>query len=244
VPLTLRSVCGLPTAEIAAAFLVPEPTMASGWSARKRKIRQAASRWPSRRPASGPGGSAACCAGLPGLHRRPQALGRDTLVRGDLCDQAISLARSLAALVPDEAEVRGLLGVAAPDDAPRAPGSARRATWCCLADQDRSRWDRAQIAEGEALLAQALRGPPARALPVGRRDRRVHSCVPRSADTDWKEIAALYKRAAPLPADAGGPPRTGPPGGHGRGPAAGSALLDEAAADRRCPLAQLHIARR
>ena len=107
----------------------------------------------------------------------------DTLVRGDLCDQAIRLARALAALLPGEPEVTGLLALLLLTDARRDARVSPAGDLVLLADQDRGRWDRAMIAEGEAPVERALRqGRPGRLsapgrhrrLPLRRRHRRGH----------------------------------------------------------------------
>ena len=245
VPLTLRSVCGLPTAEIAAAFLVPEATMAQRLVRAKRKIRQAGISLGLPPPAERAGR-------LGGVLRvvylvftaghKPSA--GDALVRGDLCDQAIRLARALAALVPDEAEVTGLLALLLLTDARRGARLSPAGDLVLLADQDRSRWDQAKIAEGAALLAQALRGRRPGPYQLQAAIAACHSCAPSAAGTDWAEIAALYGallRYEPTPVIAA---NRAAAVAMAEGPAAGLALLDEAAADRqlaRWP--QLHIAR-
>ncbi|MDX6337932.1 MAG: hypothetical protein QOG05_5272 [Streptosporangiaceae bacterium] len=245
VPLTLRSVCGLPTAEIAAAFLVPEPTMAQRLVRAKRKIRQAGISLalpPAAERAGRLGGVLRVVYLVFTAGHKPSA--GDTLVRGDLCDQAISLARSLAALVPDEAEVRGLLALLLLTDARRGARVSPAGDLVLLADQDRSRWDRAQIAEGETLLAQALRTRQPGPYQLQAAIAGCHSCVPSAAETDWKEIAALYSallRYEPTPVVAA---NRAAAVAMAEGPAAGLALLDEAAADRRLARwPQLHIAR-
>jgi RNA polymerase sigma-70 factor (ECF subfamily) len=245
VPLTLRSVCGLPTAEIAAAFLVPEPTMAQRLVRAKRKIRQAGISLALPPPAERAGR-------LGGVLRvvylvftaghKPSA--GDTLVRGDLCDQAISLARSLAALVPGEAEVTGLLALLLLTDARRGARVGPAGDLVLLADQDRSRWDQAKIAEGEALLARTLRARQPGPYQLQAAIAGCHSCARSAADTDWTEIAALYGallRYEPTPVTAA---NRAAAVAMAEGPAAGLALLEEAAADRRLARwPQLHIAR-
>ena len=245
VPLTLRSVCGLPTAEIAAAFLVPEPTMAQRLVRAKRKIRQAGISLAPPPPAERAGR-------LGGVLRavylvftaghKPSA--GDALVRADLCDQAISLARSLAALVPGEAEVTGLLALLLLTDARRGARVSPSGDLVLLADQDRSRWDQAQIGEGAALLAQALRARRPGPYQVMAAIAGCHSCAPSAAGTDWKKIASLYGallRYEPTPVVAA---NRAAAVAMAEGPAAGLALLDEAAADRRLARwPQLHIAR-
>ena len=158
VPLTLRSVCGLPTAEIAAAFLVPETTMAQRLVRAKRKIRQAGISLGLPPPAERAGrlGGVLRVVYLVFTAGHKPSSG-DALVRGDLCDQAIRLARALAALVPGEAEVTGLLALLLLTDARRGARVSPAGDLVLLAEQDRSRWDQAKIAEGAALLSQALR---------------------------------------------------------------------------------------
>jgi RNA polymerase sigma-70 factor (ECF subfamily) len=245
VPLTLRSVCGLPTAEIAAAFLVPEPTMAQRLVRAKRKIRQAGISLalpPADERAGRIGGVLRVVYLVFTAGHKPSA--GDALVRGDLCDQAIRLARSLAALMPGEAEVTGLLALLLLTDARRGGRVSPAGDLVLLADQDRSRWDRAKIAEGEELLAQALRARQPGPYQLQAAIAACHSCAPSAAGTDWQEIAALYGallRYEPTPVVAA---NRAAAVAMAEGPAAGLALLDEAAADRRLARwPQLHIAR-
>src|SRR5215469_13490498 len=158
VALTLRAVCGLGTAEIAAAFLTPEPTMAQRLVRARRKIREAGI--PFRVPA--PDALAERLAGVlrvvylvfTGGHR---AATGDELVRAELCDEAIRLARALAALLPDEPEVAGLLALLLLVDARRAARLDASGRLVLLEDQDRTLWDRPKIEEGAALLDRVLR---------------------------------------------------------------------------------------
>jgi len=245
VPLTLRSVCGLPTAEIAAAFLVPEPTMAQRLVRAKRKIRQAGISLalpPAAERAGRLGGVLRVVYLVFTAGHKPSA--GDALVRGDLCDQAIRLARALAALVPGEAEVTGLLSLLLLTDARRDARVSPAGDLVLLADQDRSRWDRAKIAEGEALLAQALRDHRPGPYQLQAAIAGCHSGARSAADTDWTEIAVLYGellRYEPTPVVAA---NRAAAVAMAEGPAAGLDLLDEAAADRRLARwPQLHIAR-
>jgi RNA polymerase sigma-70 factor, ECF subfamily len=245
VPLTLRSVCGLPTAEIAAAFLVPEPTMAQRLVRAKRKIRQAGISLalpPAAERAGRLGGVLRVVYLVFTAGHKPSA--GDALVRGDLCDQAIRLARALAALVPGEAEVTGLLSLLLLTDARRDARVSPGGDLVLLADQDRSRWDRAKIAEGEALLTQALRGRRPGPYQLQAAIAGCHSGPRSAADTDWREIAALYGellRHEPTPVVAA---NRAAAVAMAEGPAAGLDLLDEAAADQRLARwPQLHIAR-
>ena len=140
----------------------------------KRKIRQAGISLGLPGRPSCRSGWAECCASStwssPWATSHP---GGDALVRGDLCDQAIRLARALATLLPGEPEVAGLLALLLLTDARREARVSPAGDLVLLADQDRARWDRRQIAEGEAMLGQALRAAPSRPVPAARRHRRV-----------------------------------------------------------------------
>jgi RNA polymerase sigma-70 factor (ECF subfamily) len=193
VALTLRSVCGLATDEIAAAFLVPEPTMAQRLVRAKRKIRQA-------RISFGIPGPDDLAARLDSVLRvvylvftqGHMAAGGQELVKGGLCDQAIRLARALTALMPQEPEAAGLLALLLLTDARRGARSRDTGDIILLEDQDRGRWDRAKITEGEALLEQALQAGRPGPYQLHAAIAACHSCAPAAADTDWREIAALY----------------------------------------------------
>jgi RNA polymerase sigma-70 factor (ECF subfamily) len=193
IPLTLRSVCGLPTAEIAAAFLVPEPTMAQRLVRAKRKIRQAGIRFgvpaPDERPARL---DAVLRVAYLVFTQGHLATGGPALVRGELCDQAIRLARGLAALLPGEPEAKGLLALLLLTDARRNARTAAGGELVILEDQDRDSWDHAMIAEGEALLTQALAAGRPGPYQLHAAIAACHSCAPSAAATDWREIAALY----------------------------------------------------
>jgi len=245
VPLTLRTVCGLATADIAAAFLVPEPTMAQRLVRAKRKIRDAGIPLRVPPPAELPdrlGGVLRVVYLVFTAGHKPAS--GDTLVRAGLCEQAIRLARALAGLVPGDPEVAGLLALLLLTDARRAARISDTGDLVLLADQDRSRWDRAKIADGEAMLAAALRtGRPGR-YQLQAAIAACHSCAGSAAETDWREIAALYGellRYEPTPVVAA---NRAAAVAMADGPAAGLAMLDVVSADRqlaRWP--QLHIAR-
>src|SRR5262249_20993432 len=157
VALTLRSVCGLSTAEIAAAFLVSEPTMAQRLVRAKRKIRQAGISLRVPDPSDLPGRLAAVLRVVYLVFTEGHmATGGAALVRADLCAQAIRLARVLAGLLPAELEVTGLLALLLLTDARRGARLDASGALVPLEEQDRARWDAAMIAEGEALLEHSL----------------------------------------------------------------------------------------
>jgi RNA polymerase sigma-70 factor, ECF subfamily len=193
VALTLRLVCGLTTAEIARAFLVAEATMAARVTRAKKKI--AAARIPYRvpGPAELPDRLDAVLTVIHLLftagHTAP--VGAD-LVRGDLADRATGLARMLLALMPDEREVRGLLALILLTDARRAARCGADGQLLLLAEQDRSRWDRAAIAEGMALVPQALRGGRPGRFVLQAAIAALHDEAPSYGETDWPQIVQLY----------------------------------------------------
>jgi RNA polymerase sigma-70 factor (ECF subfamily) len=207
VALTLRLVCGLTTAEIAGAFLVSETTMAARVTRAKKKI--SAARIAYRVPAA-PELPDRLDAVLTVIHLlyttgHTAPSGAD-LVRADLVDRAIGMARMVHELMPDEREVRGLLGLLLLTDARRAARLDGAGRLVLLKNQDRSQWDQGEIAEGTALVVAALRG----ALQAGRPGRfalqaaiaAVHAEAPSYAATDWPELLALYDlllRAWPSP---------------------------------------------
>ncbi len=245
VALTLRSVCGLSTAEIAAAFLVPEATMAQRLVRAKRKIRQAGITF--RTP--GPGDRAARLSAVLRVvylvfTQGHLASGGDVLVRGDLCEQAIRLARALAGLLPDEPEVSGLLALLLLTDARRPARLSPDGGLVVLAEQDRGRWDPAMIAEGEALIERALRQGQPGPYQMHAAIAACHSAAPSAAATDWRQIALLYGelvRWEPTPVVEA---NRAVAVAMSEGPAAGLAVLDAVGGDPRLARwPQLHIAR-
>ncbi len=195
VALTLRLVCGLATAEIARAFLVPEPTMAARVTRAKKKI--SAARIPYRvpGPAELPDRLDAVLTVIHLLYTTGHtAPAGPDLVRADLVERATGLARMLCELMPDEREARGLLALLLLTDARRATRSAADGRLLLLEEQDRSRWDRVAIAEGTGLVTGALRGrpgPPGRFL-LQAAIAAVHAEAPSYADTDWPQLLRLY----------------------------------------------------
>ena len=161
VALTLRAVCGLTTAEVAAAFLVPEPTMAQRVVRAKRKI--ALARIPFRLP-EGAELTARLATALHVVYlvfnEGYAATAADEPVRRELCSEAVRLARLLADLAPDDPEAIGLLALLLLQDSRRAARVDRAGRLVPLADQDRTLWDAAQAAEGAALVERALATVP------------------------------------------------------------------------------------
>ncbi len=195
VALSLRALCGLSTAEIARAFLVSEPAMAQRIVRAKHKI--AAARIPYRVPAD-----------HELLERLPAVLAvvyvifteghsasaGDDLVRVDLCNEAIRLAGVLSCLLPDEPEVLGLLALLLLTDARRTSRVDPDGGLVLLADQDRARWDAAQIEEGSALVERALRRSAGRPGPYALQGAiaACHANAPSFTETDWPDIVMLY----------------------------------------------------
>ena len=193
VALTLRLLGGLTTAEIARAFLVPEPTMAQRLVRAKGKIRDAGI--PYRVPAEAdlPGRLAAVLAVVYLIFNEGHtASSGDRLARGDLCAEAIRLGRLLARLMPDEPEVLGLLALMLLTESRRAARTSADGALVLLADQDRTRWDRALIAEGQAIVRQCLRRGRPGPYQIQAAINAVHSDAPVAAATDWSQIVRLY----------------------------------------------------
>jgi len=193
VALTLRLLCGLTTAEIAKAFLVAEPTMAARLTRAKKKI--AVARIPYRVP-----DAAALPEHLDAVltvvhllftvgHTAPS--GPD-LVRADLVERALDLARMLRQLLPADPEVAGLLALLELTHARRATRTDESGRLLLLEEQDRSRWDRDAIAAAVVLVRESLRARPAGRFAVQAAIAAVHAEAASYAETDWREIVALY----------------------------------------------------
>lgn len=203
VALTLRTLCGLSTEEIARAFLVPVPTMAQRLVRAKQKISLA--KIPYR---------------IPGLDELPERLeavlavvylvfsegyaatAGDEMIRRDLCSEAIRIGRLLARLLPERPEPRSVLALMLLHDSRREARLDARGDIVVLEEQDRTRWDGGQIAEGIAALDAALGAGATGPYVIQAAIAALHARAAQPADTDWPQIAALYGalfRAAPTP---------------------------------------------
>jgi RNA polymerase sigma-70 factor (ECF subfamily) len=197
VALTLHTLGGLSTPEIARAFLVPVPTMAQRLARARSKIRNAGI--PYR---------------VPPAHLLPERIDAllaviylifnegyvstagDSLIRADLCAEAIRLGRVLVGLMPDNAEARGLLALMLLHDSRRETRTDTNGNLVLLVDQDRTRWDRAKIAEGVAILESAMQMHAPGPYQVQAAISALHAGAATPDETDWPQIAALYDALA------------------------------------------------
>ena len=193
VALTLRTLGGLTTPEIARAFLLPEPTLAQRLVRAKRKISEARIPYevPPREQLSERLYSVQSVIYLV-FNEGYSATAGDSLIRRELCAEAIRLCRTLCELLPDEPENLGLLALMLLHDSRRDARMDKQGKLVTLEDQDRSLWDHDRIREGVALLNRALRMRQAGPYQIQAAISAIHAEAPSSAKTDWHEIAALY----------------------------------------------------
>jgi RNA polymerase sigma factor (sigma-70 family) len=227
IPLTLRAVGGLTTREIAAAFLVPEATMAQRIS--RAKARVVASDAPFAMPSD-----AELPARLRSVLRVLYVIFTEgststtgtALARPDLTAEAIRLARGVHATLPEDPEVAGLLALMLLTDARRPARVAPDGALIPLEEQDRTRWDRREIREGIELITAAIRQGAMGEYQVQAAIAAVHDQAPRYEDTRWTQVAALYARLEQMTASPVVRLNRAVAVGMVDGPAAGLALLD------------------
>jgi RNA polymerase sigma factor (sigma-70 family) len=199
VALTLRAVGGLTTAEIARAFLVPEPTIAQRISRAKQRIRETGAAFRLPEPEERRERVAAVLHVLYLIFNEGYtATSGPSLTRVELSTEAIRLAGQLRTLLPDDGEVAGLLALMLLTDARRRARTAPDGAIVPLADQDRSQWNRGAIEEGTGLIDLALASSPIGPYQLQAAIAALHDAAPTAADTDWAQILALYDHLALL----------------------------------------------
>jgi RNA polymerase sigma-70 factor (ECF subfamily) len=236
VALTLRTLVGLTTPEIAHAFLVPEPTMAQRLVRAKRKIRNA--RIPYRVPPAEilPQRTTAVLGVLYLLFNEGySATSGALLVRNGLMVEAVRLARLLNALMPEECEVAGLLALMLLHDARQDARLDELGELVTLEDQDRTRWNSDQIAEATVTLRNAMQQSRPGPYQIQAAIVACHATAPNAAATDWSQIAALYDRLAHVAPSPVVELNRAVAVAMAHGPAAGLAIVESLAATQSLP---------
>ncbi|HEX8982863.1 MAG TPA: sigma-70 family RNA polymerase sigma factor [Ktedonobacterales bacterium] len=246
IALTLRTLGGLSTEEIARAFLVPEPTMAQRLVRARRKIRDAGIPYaapPLRLLPERLDGVLATLYLI--FNEGYKASSGDTLIRRELCAEAIRLTRTLETLLarepelPGQPETLGLLALMLLTDARRDARVDAHGDLVTLEEQDRSRWNRAEIVEGAALLDEAMRQRQPGPYQLQAAIAALHASAPTSDATDWREIALLYAQLATLIPSPVVDLNRSVAVAMAFGPAAGLAMLDDLRLEER--LADYHL---
>ena len=244
VALTLRALGGMTTGEIARAFLVAEPTMGKRIVRAKRKIADAHIPYRLPREEDLPERLQGVLRAVYLIFNEGYAASAgDRLVREELCDEAIRLGELLAQLMPDDAEVAGLLALMLLHDARRAARVDAAGRWVALDAQDRSRWDQARLRAGLTQLERAVRLRSPGEYQLQAAITAVHIQAPDAESTDWAQIATLYGALAQLSRSPVVELNRAVAVGFAEGPAAGLALIEPLLGDARLERYQpLHAA--